>query len=80
MREDLEWSARDDIEDSVFPYPHFKATLTSWESIQDVAGASKGKGVEDAREILRLVSSAREPRAHPGFHGVASTVAHVRPS
>ena len=41
MREDLERSARDDIEDPVFPYPHLKAILTPWESIQDVAGASK---------------------------------------
>ena len=31
MREDLERSARDDIKDPVFTYPHLKANLTSWE-------------------------------------------------
>ena len=80
LREDLERSARDDIEDPVFPYPHLKVTLTSWESTQDVADASKDEVVEDAREMLRRVSSTREPRAYPGFRGVAATVAHVRPS
>ena len=39
LREDLERSARNDIEDPVFPYPHLKATLTFWESLLDVVGA-----------------------------------------
>ena len=39
MHEDLERSARDDVEDPVLPYPHRKATLTSWESLLDVAVA-----------------------------------------
>ena len=39
LREDLGRSARDDIEDPVFPYPHLKVTLISWESLLDVAGA-----------------------------------------
>ena len=41
LREDLERSARDHLENPVFPYPHLKATLTSWESLLDAAGASK---------------------------------------
>ena len=41
MCEERERSARDDLEDPVFPYPHLKATLTSWESLLDAAGASK---------------------------------------
>ena len=39
VREGIERSARDDIEDPVFPYPHLKVTLISWESLLDVAGA-----------------------------------------
>ena len=77
MREDLERSARNDVEDPVFPYPHLKATLTSWELIQDVAGVSKDEVVDDARKMLRRVSSRREPRAYPRFRGVAATVAHL---
>ena len=80
LREDLERSARDDVDDPVFPYPHLKATLTSWQSIQDVAGASKYEVVEDARKMLRLVWSTREPREYAGFCGVTAAVAHVRPS
>ena len=78
--EDLERSTRDDLEHHLFPYPHLKATITSSESLLDVVGASKDEVVEDAREMLRRVSSTREPRAYPGFRGVAATVAHVRPS
>ena len=36
MREDLERSARDDLEDPVLPYSHLKATLTSWKPLLDV--------------------------------------------
>ena len=61
MREDFERSARDDLEDPVFPYPHLKATLTSWESLLDAVGASKDEVVEGAREFLRQVLSTRRP-------------------
>ena len=40
LREDLERSAGDDLEGPVFPYPHLKTTLTSWEPLLDVLGAS----------------------------------------
>ena len=63
MREDVERSTRDDLRDPVFPYPHLKATLTSWESFPDAVGASNGEVVEDAREFIRYVLSTRSPRA-----------------
>ena len=63
MREDLERSTRDDLRDPVFPYPHLKATLTSWESFLDAVGASKGEVVEDARDFIRQVLSTHSPRA-----------------
>ena len=82
MREDLESSTRDDLAGPVFPYPHLKATLTSWESRLDVAGAPKDEIVEDAREMLRLVPSTRGPRAFRSsvFRGGEATAALVRPS
>ena len=49
LREDLELGASDDIKGPVLPYPHLGATITSWESLLDVAGASKDEVVEDAR-------------------------------
>ena len=63
MREDLERSARDGLEYPVFPYPHLKVTLKSWELLLDAVRASKNEVVEDAREILRQVLSIRRPRA-----------------
>ena len=82
MREDLERSARDDPGGPAFPYPHLKATLVSWESLLDVVGASKDEIVEDAREMLRLMSSTRRPRAcrPSGSRGGEATAALVRPS
>ena len=52
LRDDLERSARGDLEDPLFPYPHLKATLTSWESLLDAVGASKGDVAEGALEVL----------------------------
>ena len=80
LHEDLERRARDYIEDPVFSYPHHEATVTSWESLLDVASASKDEVVENARGMLRLVSFTRKPGAYPGFHGGAVTAAHARPS
>ena len=80
LRKDLERRARDNLEGPVFPYPHLKVTITSWESLLDVVGASKDGVVEDAREMLRLVSSTRGPRALPGSHVGVATAALVRPS
>ena len=45
-----------------------------------MVGASKDEVVEDGCEMLRLVSSAREPRALPGSRGGAPTAALVRSS
>ena len=61
--EDLERSARDDLEDPAFPYPHLKATLTSWEALLDAVGASKNEVVEGARDFLHPVLSTRRLRA-----------------
>ena len=82
LRDELERSAGNDLEGPVFPYPHLQATLTSWESRLDVTDASKDEVAEDAREMLRPVSSTRELRTfHPsGSRGGEVTAALVRPS
>lgn len=59
MPEDLDRSARDDLDDPVFPYPHLNATLTSWESFLDVVAASEDEIVEDARKIMQQMLSTR---------------------
>ena len=51
LREDLERSARDDLEDPAFPYPHLKATFTSWKSLFEAVGFSKNDIVENARDV-----------------------------
>ena len=65
-----------------FPYPHFKATLTSWESRLDVVGASKYEVLEDTRGMVRLVLFTRGPRVccTPGAPGREDTVVTIRPS
>ena len=61
LREGLEQSARDDLEGPVFPYSRLKTTLTSLELLLDVVGASNDDVMENAPEMLRLMSSTRRP-------------------